>query len=112
MFGTDEGFIFLVISLFDSHKTKDKAIGEIAIKLDTTKIVSRQADKWFTLKSKKDDTTAGEIRVQLHFLCLDDIKNNVNLDVFEEKSVDDTLTLSEQRLIDYLSVVSLNEFSL
>lgn len=83
-------------------------MGGISIKLKASKIVSRYADKWYTLK--KGNNNAGEIRLQLHFIGKDDFDDPAknNLDIFETKFVDNSLTLSEQRLVDYLSAIKDN----
>jgi len=93
----------LDVCLFNKKKTKILNLGDITIKLDARKLVSRSADKWYSLK--KEGVETGEIRIQLHFLSKDDIDSGsqTDIDIFETKVVDDSLTLSEQRLVDYLA---------
>lgn len=95
--------MFLDVTLFNKKTNGDRELGGISIKLSATKIVSRSADKWYSLK--KNNSNAGEVRLQLHFVSKEDLNDpqKNQMDVFDTKVVDNTLTLSEQRLVDYLS---------
>ena len=103
MLSTDEGSHFsLDVKLMGKRNTTkgDRTVGEILIKL-SNRVESRFADKWYTLKNH--DKTTAELRIQLHFKTKDDLEGSeAELDVFETKQVED-LTLSEQRLVDYLA---------
>lgn len=85
------------------------AVGEafhsyININITTDKSNSRLVDKWFTLKNKKAKVV-GEIRLQLRYVSAEDygtIKRETLQDVFDD-SVEENLSLSEQRLVEYLA---------
>ena len=93
------------ITLLNKKKKGERFLGGISIKLNVSKIESRSADKWYSLK--KSNVDAGEVRIQLHFLSKEDIDDpeKNNMDIFETKAADDSLTLSEQRLVDYLAAM-------
>lgn len=95
------------VTVYDKKLKGDKILGGISIKLNASKIVSRFADKWFSLK--KGNNCAGEIRLQLHFIGNGDLNDpsKNSLDIFD-KNVENTLTLSEQKLVDYLSAIQGN----
>jgi len=101
MLRTDEGEHFsLDVKLVNKRSKGDRMIGEILIKL-SNRVESRFADKWYTLK--RENHTTAELRIQLHFKTKQDLEGSeAELDVFETKQVED-LTLSEQRLVDYLA---------
>lgn len=101
MLSTDEGEHFsLDVKLVNKRSKGDRMVGEILIKL-SNRVESRFADKWYTLKRENNKTA--ELRIQLHFKTKQDLEGKeAELDVFETKQAED-LTLSEQRLVDYLA---------
>lgn len=100
---TDSDTEMLDVSLWNRHSAVDTCEGEISIKIDKNNMSSRLADKWFILKKKNHKTA--ELRIQLHFKSVVDLAlaDEPEMDVFEDKTAREDLTLSEQRLVEYIS---------
>jgi len=110
LFPNETGHV-MEVELYNKLAVSEAFYGYININISTDKSNSRLVDKWFTLKRK--NKVVGEIRLQLRYVAAEDygtIKRETIQDVFDD-SVEADLSLSEQRLVEYLADLGGNPFA-